>query len=410
MDEKSYTELATFYDETFLEGKITNEYVKEIYLHIMELAAERAELYAMGDSSIRVEMFSELVKSICFTMNKGIKAEKVAVESALKGDLRRLLEVGRTQIELEVKHGKELLRRAEESAIDIENISYLGVIPGIEKFFKGYDYYYFAHEIPGDIDYQLCVPVSEKLQGIDYITKYLRRLIAENESCGYFEKDKITALLKSYCQDYKGLLINLFEPVAVNAIGLKLLGADIFKLEITKTECELLKRRFEEWGEASTIEIERAADKMCTELGISIEKASYIKEAVGGLYSRIKAALKSETLENIFIPFKDAKMITSVHFFEGEKMDDKELRTLIDEINDCESVSDKILLIKKQIHSMRDFAEVLNICFWGEECAALFETLSKTEHSLMLAYIKGKQPDWSSESGWENEFMKFIRV
>ncbi len=408
MEETGDMGLEILYNNAFLEGKISQEDVKEIYLRIMELAAGRTELYAMGDSSIRVEMFSELVKSICFTLKMGINAQNEPPKSALKGDLRMLLEVGRAKIESGVQYGRELLRRAEEGMLNIENISYQGVIPGIEKFFKGYDYYYFAHEIPGDIDYQLFVPVSEQLQGIDYITEYLRHLTSENEFCGHFETNTITDLLKSFCADYKGLLINLFEPVVVNAIGLKLLGADIFKLEITKMECELLKKRFEEWGDGAIIELERASDELCHQLGISKEGASYAKAAVPDLYPRIRVALAAGTLENIFIRFKEARAITSVRFYEGEVMDDEKLRELIDEICDCGSVSEKIALMKSDIHSMPDFAEVLNICFWGDECEALFDALNKTEHSLMLAYIQSRPPEWRSESGWEHEFMKYI--
>jgi hypothetical protein len=73
--------------------------------------------------------------------------------------------------------------------------------------------------VPCDIDYQLCRPVPEDLLGVEYVNEYLRRVVLENDFLRRFPKEPVIKLLENYCPDYRGLLINLYEPVATNALG-----------------------------------------------------------------------------------------------------------------------------------------------------------------------------------------------
>ncbi|HAG11189.1 MAG TPA: hypothetical protein DCK76_07390 [Desulfotomaculum sp.] len=61
---------------------------------------------------------------------------------------------------------------------------------------------------------------------------YLGRLLIENRVIGSFDVDKVISLLQCYCPDYRWLLINIYEPVAANAMGLALLDEDIFTLDV----------------------------------------------------------------------------------------------------------------------------------------------------------------------------------
>jgi hypothetical protein len=64
------------------------------------------------------------------------------------------------------------------------------------------------------------------------------------------------------------------------------------------------------------------------------------------------------------------------------------------------------------VKSLRDLFEVLNICFWGVECEALFRTLDGTERALLSERIRARKkgnPDWKSESGWEERFSGFVK-
>lgn len=106
----------------------------------------------------------------------------------------------------------------------IENRSLTDTLAGIGAFWRRYDRRFFAHEVPGDIDYQLCLPAPERLLGADYLISRLSRLLAESRFLSCFDQRAVVRVLEGSCPDYRGLHINLFEPVAVNALGRTLSG------------------------------------------------------------------------------------------------------------------------------------------------------------------------------------------
>lgn len=225
-----------FYLELLKDSNLTNisnEDKEIITIKIWTLLGKVTERYTMGDSSsVPVEIAEELLKSITFLLKKEMKNGKFEVDIFECENLEGVWKDSWITIEKDIAMGKDLLEEVIKTSTGIENISYDDTVMGIEKGLKIYDYRFLAHEVPCSIDYQLSNPVDEDMQGIDFINEYLTRLLFENKFCNNFEKEKIIGILKSYCRDYKGLLINIFEPVLTNVIGLEMLEADIFELEI----------------------------------------------------------------------------------------------------------------------------------------------------------------------------------
>ncbi len=266
-----------------------------------------------------------------------------------------------------MERGKNLLEEVRKSSPNIENISYKDTINEIDKFFSKYDYRFFAHKIDCSIDYQLSNAISEKLQGIEYINEYLKALLIENEFCICFDKDNIIYILNSYCDDYKELLINIFEPILTNAIGLDILGI------------------------------------------VDNEKIEYIQKTAVNIYPRIEVGLSTGNIDNIFLSFKYEDELKESEFIDNDTMDNERLRNLINEINDCRFISDKIAMVKEEVNSLSDLVEVLNLCFWEDEALELFKTLSKEEIYIIKHYLDNKYEAYSSDSQWEIKFMNYIR-
>ena len=63
------------------------------------------------------------------------------------------------------------------------------------------------------------VPVSESLLGINYVNQYLARLAAENSLLTRLPQGEVRAVLERSCPDWRGLLVNLYAPVAANALA-----------------------------------------------------------------------------------------------------------------------------------------------------------------------------------------------
>jgi hypothetical protein len=305
MDQNNSSFLALVSEHAVSDGTLTEEDVRGIQIKLWNLLAERTQRYTMGESSsVSVETAEELWKSICFSI--GLYLKMVGGQSVLllkTAQLPQLLRASWTEIEAQVEKAKVCLQRVRDGAPDIVNRSYRDTLIGMEAFFKKYDYRFFAHEIPGDIDYQLCHAVPQELQGIEYINEYLRRLSIENDFCGYFERGTMIALLESYCKDYQGLLINLYEPVAVNALGLALLGGDILALEITDRDRSKLLSRLTGYTKTEVLEeLKRAAEVLCYRLQIGDAQArDYLQSTATELFPRIKAAMPKNRLDGIFL-------------------------------------------------------------------------------------------------------------
>ena len=53
----------------------------------------------------------------------------------------------------------------------------------------------------------------EPLPGLDYVEVWLVQLLEEARFLARFDLDDMVEHLESWCPDYRGLLINLYEPI-----------------------------------------------------------------------------------------------------------------------------------------------------------------------------------------------------
>lgn len=397
--------LLKFSDEIQLENNISNENRELIEIKMWNLLGKWTERYTMGDStSVPIEIAEELLKSISFSIGIELRDSNDFVERLINDDMMKLLKESWVKIEAMIDEGKVLLKEVIETSIHIGNISYEDTIREIEQFFKRYDYRFFAHQIDCSIDYQLSNPISEELQGIEYINKYLKTILIENKFCSKFSRENIINILNSYCSDYKGLLINIFEPVVINTLGLSILEEDILGLDISKFQRERLLLFFKGLSKKQTKEaLADGAKKVCDKLNIkSNEVIEYIKKTCIDIYPRLEEALAEGNIENIFLSFEIQDDFIENVFIDNEPMNDEKLRDLIDEIKSCRFISDKIAIVKQEIHSLEDLIEVLGQCFWGDEPIELFKALSKDEIELIRYYLENN-PEYYSDSGWEKK-------
>ena len=76
---------------------------------------------------------------------------------------------------------------------------------------RRYDTYFAAHEVPGQIDCPLQVPVDDTLQGIDYVQAWLDQLLSEARYAASFTFESSVAVLERACPDYRGLHVSLCD-------------------------------------------------------------------------------------------------------------------------------------------------------------------------------------------------------
>lgn len=324
-----YKDLSVILESGLRDGVLTDREIESIQGRLLVLLGRRTERYTMGDSSsVPIETAEELFHSICFTISLFLKSGRDMKVLLDCEDMEAILKEGQKKIQKLVEIGKWMLHKAKEGALPIDNISYHDTIQSIEVFFKKYDIQFFAHKIPCSIDYQLCHAVPEELQGIMYINEYLRRIVLENRFCSRFDIGKITKLLEAYCPDYIELLINIYEPVATNALGIALLcddvtsldmsctdanradinhagvnRTDIVSLDITDRGRKCLLQLFQKWDEKELMRnLRKSAIRVSNALRVTnTSDIEYLKSTAESLCPRITAVLPTQRLDGIFI-------------------------------------------------------------------------------------------------------------
>ena len=275
-----------------------------VQTELVKLLAKKTERYTGGEStSVPVETAQKLLYSVCFTLGVDFSGSSLDLDRLAGKNLTREYDQGLSRIEEKIQWGKDLWETAYLTAPAIENISLRDTLESIGGFWKRYDYTYFAHEIPCDIDYQLCRPVPETQFGIDYINQYLSRLIIENDFIRRFPLMQEIGLLEQYCPDYRGLLINLYEPIATNALGLEILETEVQELDISPCQERELFRRLASLSGASRKKLmEQSANRLSDRLQLASEKSkTYLLELAIELVPRIDALLETGTLEGLFL-------------------------------------------------------------------------------------------------------------
>jgi hypothetical protein len=271
---------------------------------IWQILKRQVRLYTMGESSsLPKETVEELFSSICFLIDLG--AAPKGKEQPLKlqnMNAEELFELGKKRAEWEVRRGKRLWKTACMSAPKISNRSLFDTLQGIGVFWKKYDVHFFAHQIPCYIDYQLMNPVPESLSGICYLNEYLHRLLIENRFLLHFDVEQIRKLLKAVEPDYQELLINLTEPVVIQAIGLSILKKEPYALDLSPQDLEQLQLYLQPLSEKEMRQVlSDAALWLCGSLKIEgTDDCAYFLKTAQDAFPRLSAACCAKELQNLF--------------------------------------------------------------------------------------------------------------
>jgi len=234
------------------------------------------------------------------------------------------------------------------------------------------------------------------LAGIEYIHSYLEKLYLENEFCLNFEILDIHNLLRGYDRSYKDLLINIFGLIVNNLVGSALAGKSL-QLNIGPSQTQYLQQKLEVLSSKELGELLlTAAENICTEFNVLDKKLQqHIKDTVLDLTPRLKNTLENNQLNTLFIaPKEDLKPI--LKFEEGINLEDELFRKITEEIRECSKVSDKIAIIKREVHSITDLVDMLEAyCIFDNEFYHIFNSMENSELALLLKLVPlDKEKEW----------------
>lgn len=287
-----------------LRAGLTGEERLRLRQRLYPLLRRHALQFTSGESSsVPVETAQSLLESLLFCLEQGLQSRQEDWKALLCENPEEIFRAGLRNLEDKLAYGARLWQAVCANLPPVENRSMLDTIKSISGFWRRYDCRYAAHEIPCDIDYQLCIPVPETLQGVDYVNAYLERLAGENRLLCRFSKDALEPVLNRYCRDYRGLLVNLYGPVVTNALGRVLLGKDLDTLTISPEDCGRLEWQLTHLSRTGLEELlSRTAERLSDQLGLGDRRErSYLTACAGRLAPRIALVRDTGGLTGVFL-------------------------------------------------------------------------------------------------------------
>ena len=274
--------------------------------NLLELLLAQAQRYTQGEStSLPRETMDELLASLCYTLGIDPKKGDSALLPLALGDPHERYAKALDQLRNKTDCARMLAGQLCLSAPALDCISLHSTLRSIVAGLGGYDPRFFAHRVPGDIDYQLMRPVPERVQGVDYILAYLTRLDAELRFLSRLPPHRVLALLDGFAPEWRELVANLYAPVAANALGLAVLGADPCRLHITQAQRdELLLLLGNLPAEIIEERLFAASRAVCRVLDLKDESdAALLLSLAIDLAPRVHTACAAGDLSRVFVSF-----------------------------------------------------------------------------------------------------------
>lgn len=306
LDEKNYFE--SLIKEAYNNGMITENEIINLQIDIIQLLDERVYKYnGIDNSSVRKEIVEEINKSNYYTISMYLKTfnnPDDALEKIKSTNLNNIYYIGRKKIDRILNIIRVIYAKVKQNKLKTNNQTYNDtIIGGIQGFLKIYNPDFKAHDMEITADYPLYNNLIGKLDGVEFIKEYVYSIYLENELCNFFLNEKIERLLYDYSEDYKDLIINIFEIVLFEAIACKLAKRNVYDLEITSFELNeinnLLKNKKKEEIEKMIIE---AYKEICKEIIVNKKDLQeYIERNLSYVIQVIINNAKQNTLDKIFI-------------------------------------------------------------------------------------------------------------
>lgn len=274
----------------------------DLRAELLALLRMQAVAYTQGDSdSLPAEVLLELLASLLYTL--GVDPTQPQTLAPLYGrDLRPLYEAGCRALLRKTEQARALIQALCRETPPLGCMSLNDTVRSILASLDRYDSRFFAHRVPGEIDYQLINPVPERVQGIDYILLYLLRLRAELRFISRFPQHRLLALLDGACPGWREEIVSLCLPIGANALGLAMLGEDPRRLHIRESERQALLQLF---SPLHPLDIENRLMRACTSLLDTLDlheaqDADMLRALRRDLAPRIRSAADAGDLSHVF--------------------------------------------------------------------------------------------------------------
>lgn len=339
-----------------------------------------------------------------------IEEEAIVQEEAIiEKDIQKTYEKGLVKKKQKIQQAKILYDKIKISYFSYQNECYFDtIIKGIPVFFQRYNLEFDAQNSILTLDYPFFQPIQQ-LSGIDLILEYLERIYLEQLFLNKFSSKLIINHFLFYHQEYTELIFNICELIFQYAIASVLLKKPVQNLEIDKEDIKRLEKMVQD---KSIQELEKLLEKSLVELIKEYYKENqrlfvYFQTAIKVIAKEWKIYADSNNLWRVFFQ-QDSLINENENWFkDGISMKDSLLRNLIEEMQKCRFLSDKLSLLKEKVKSLADLKEVMAECFIKEEYKAVFDLFSDEERKVLIEEIKIKKDYDNKLKEWEIALMEY---
>lgn len=349
-------------------------------------------------SSVAVETAEGFLTSILYSVDAQMKSYEQpdkAVAALQTIDLREIYEQGVERVRQCFEEAKRLYAEVKKDKLEVDVDAYnLTIDESLPVFIKKYEIVFDAHNTMASIDYPLAID-DMRVQGVYYIRQYLERLLMETRFCRLFDNRELLDLLRSFgelCRfDYRIELFNLFELTFHQAIFSVLSGGAAHEVHLSAYQFEQLQRMLIHMDASrTTAAILEAIDRLERELHIEdTQLIQYMHQSGQHLVQRLIHAVDGDSLRAIIVTRREERTApVNISFSLEDRMNDIELRQLLDEVSACENSEDKAQLIKSRLHSLHDYLDLFESgILYGDEYSALFKLFGNIELAILAKIV-----------------------
>ncbi len=369
--------------------------LNSIQEQIMLILKDLILRYTKGDStSVTTDTAETLLNSILYSLDAYLSQfehPEDGINLLKTNTVQKIYAKGIELISRWVAETQDLYEEIKRTKLDVQLEVYnTSIDEDLPDFFKQYGIMFNAHDTMCTLDYPLVFD-DMKLQGIRYIKHYLETLKTETQFCNLFDKKTLENTLVNYSRiyqiDYKTSPINIFEVLINNSIFSVLIGNQASELTIFTFQFQILEQELSQLSPTELIVlIDKGIKKVLSDFNLNQpDLVNYLNKYKSIIVQRTLTAVENNSLHNLIITTNAANQQgDKINFNPGIKMNDQDFRIILGKIINCDSIENKIALIRSDIPSLEDFIDILRAdCLFGDEFITVYRTLSLTELAVL---------------------------
>lgn len=414
-------------------GLITGQEAYQIQVGIMQVLQQLIRRYTQGEStSVTSETAEGIMVSLMYALDAyalHFKKPEEALTHLKSESVRDLHGQGVELLRQHFEDAKQLYREVKKMKLDVPVDAYqMTIDESLPVFMNHYNIIFEAHNTMASIDYPLAID-DMRLQGVFYIKQYLERLQTETRFCRFFSHSDLMYILTNYgriCRfDYRIELFNIFELMMNNALFSLLSGGSAQQVRISEHQYTQLARKLEACDrEQRAVVIDEAMEQLQEALQTDQALTRYMNRCRGELMQRVNNAAENGGLESLIIREREEREKSMVLMLnENERMNDVQMRKLVDRITESDDTENKVRLIRDQVASLHDYLDLLHAdCLFGDEYDALFATFGDVELAVFAKIVfyeelRGDLRDFQdivtdgieTENEWEMHYISLMQ-